>query len=145
MYDALVKKYEGCILTAYPDPATGGEPWTIGWGSTTYLDGTKVKKGDKITQEHADKLLSEYINKNIIPVINKIPYILTSNQKEALVSLLYNIDATKFMNTKCFSAICNKDVEGMFKEWDWIKASGKVMKGLVKRRSHERFLFFKDL
>jgi hypothetical protein len=30
----LVKEFEGCQLTAYPDPETGAEPWTIGWGST---------------------------------------------------------------------------------------------------------------
>jgi len=27
----LVKEFEGCRLTAYPDPETGAEPWTIGW------------------------------------------------------------------------------------------------------------------
>ncbi len=31
----LVKEFEGCRLEAYPDPETGGEPWAIGWGSTT--------------------------------------------------------------------------------------------------------------
>ncbi len=41
----LVKEFEGCRLEAYPDPETGGEPWTIGWGSTTYGDGAPVKQG----------------------------------------------------------------------------------------------------
>ncbi len=27
---ALVSRWEGCKLTAYPDPASGGDPWTIG-------------------------------------------------------------------------------------------------------------------
>ena len=49
----LVKDFEGCRLSAYPDPGTGAEPWTIGWGTTTYYDGTPVKAGDTISQELA--------------------------------------------------------------------------------------------
>ena len=30
----LLKELEGCRLSAYPDPATGSLPWTIGWGSS---------------------------------------------------------------------------------------------------------------
>ena len=26
MIDDLIRKYEGCVLKAYPDPATGGLP-----------------------------------------------------------------------------------------------------------------------
>src|SRR5688572_9540626 len=38
---ALIKRFEGCArvradgqVEAYPDPGTGGAPWTIGWGAT---------------------------------------------------------------------------------------------------------------
>src|SRR5262245_44221185 len=30
----LIEEFEGCILHAYPDPATGAAPWTIGYGHT---------------------------------------------------------------------------------------------------------------
>ena len=37
----LIKQFEGCArrrgdgwFDAYPDPGTGGAPWTIGWGAT---------------------------------------------------------------------------------------------------------------
>ncbi len=30
----LVQGAEGLRLTAYPDPGTGGAPWTVGWGHT---------------------------------------------------------------------------------------------------------------
>ncbi len=37
----LIQEFEGCAkkqldgpILAYPDPGTGGDPWTIGWGST---------------------------------------------------------------------------------------------------------------
>jgi hypothetical protein len=31
----LVKEFKGCRLTAYPDPETGGAPWTIGWATAS--------------------------------------------------------------------------------------------------------------
>ncbi|MEE4411931.1 lysozyme, partial [Serratia sp. C2(2)] len=40
----LIKRFEGLSLQAYPDPATGGKPWTIGYGHTT-----DVKPGDLIS------------------------------------------------------------------------------------------------
>jgi Phage-related lysozyme (muraminidase) len=53
----LVKEFEGCRLTAYPDPETGAEPWTIGWGSTCDSQGRPFKEGDRISQEEAEALL----------------------------------------------------------------------------------------
>lgn len=50
----IVKEFEGCKLQAYPDPATGGAPWTIAWGRTK-----GVKKGDTCTQAQADAWLNE--------------------------------------------------------------------------------------
>jgi len=45
----LLKTWEGCILTAYPDPASGGDPWTIGYGHT----GPEVSPGLTISQAQA--------------------------------------------------------------------------------------------
>jgi hypothetical protein len=71
----LVKEFEGCRLSAYPDPETGGEPWTIGWGSTTYGDGARVRQGDRnrfaeafrYCQELADTLLVGRLERFRIP------------------------------------------------------------------------------
>ena len=46
----LIQSWEGCRLQAYPDPASGGAPWTIGYGHT----GPEVKPGLVISQEQAD-------------------------------------------------------------------------------------------
>lgn len=42
----LIKAYEGCArlradgrYDAYPDPGTGGAPWTIGWGQRALMSG----------------------------------------------------------------------------------------------------------
>ncbi len=73
----LVKEFEGCRLEAYPDPETGCEPWTIGWGSTTYGDGAPVKQGDRISQELADALLAGRLERDCVPVYKA----LTTNQQ----------------------------------------------------------------
>ena len=142
MYE-MTKRYEGLRLEAYPDPATGGEPWTIGYGSTTYPDGRKVKKGDKITQKQADEMLIYYINKNILPVYNKIPYKLTDDQKDAICSLCYNVGTPAFTRSKLFTAICKKDLREIVKQWDFGFNTG--LKGIFKRRTEELFMFMKGL
>ena len=44
----LIKNLEGLRLTAYRDAAG---TWTIGYGSTRYHDGKRVKPGDKLANE----------------------------------------------------------------------------------------------
>ena len=139
---SIIQKYEGCKLQAYRCPAG---KWTIGWGNTSYPDGSPVKQNDIITKEYADALLLDYVMKNIYPVFQKIPYDLTLDQRRAVASLVYNIGTSSFLRSNLFKAICNKDMEQIVKNWDWIKASGKVLKGLVKRRTEELYLFCKDL
>ena len=53
----LIKEFEGCRLSAYPDPGTGGAPWTIGYGTTSFPDGSVVQRGDTINVIEADMLL----------------------------------------------------------------------------------------
>ena len=141
MYD-LIKRYESFRPQAYRCPA---QRWTIGYGTTIYPDGREVKEGDKITESKAEEYLAWYVETNIKPVLKKIPYVLTDNQEKALASLIYNIGSSAFLRSKLFRAIVDKDYEQIFKNWDWIKAGGVVMKGLVKRRTEELYLFMKGI
>jgi GH24 family phage-related lysozyme (muramidase) len=88
----LVKEFEGCKLTAYPDPETGAEPWTIGWGSTVYADGRPVRQSDRISQELADALLAGRLEQNCRLLAQRIPLWqqLSANQQAALLSFTYN-------------------------------------------------------
>ena len=88
----LVKEFEGCRLEAYPDPETGAEPWTIGWGSTRYYDGAPVKQGDRISQELADALLAGRLERDARTLARTIPgwSQLGVNQQAALLSFSYN-------------------------------------------------------
>lgn len=46
----LIKEFEGCKLNAYKCPAG---VWTIGYGTTN-----RVKEGDSVSQEQANRLLN---------------------------------------------------------------------------------------
>ena len=136
----LIKKWEGCKLTAYKCPAG---KWTIGYGNTTYEDGAPVKEGDKITQDRAERMLTAYLTKEVYWHLERIG--LTDNQISAVSSLIYNVGWGSFSRSKCWKAMKEKDWGEVYNNWDWIKASGKVMKGLIKRRAEELALFMKDI
>ena len=132
--NVLIKKYEGCKLTAYKCPAG---VWTIGYGITVYPNGQNVKKGDRITQSEAESLLVWYIKDKI-----KLPAGLNKNQQEALTSLIYNIGQGAFDRSALKKAIIAKDWKAVYKNWDWVTAGGKFLNGLAKRRAEELLLFF---
>ena len=137
----LIKKYEGLSLKPYKCPAG---IWTIGYGTTVYPNGNKVKPTDEpITKDTASALLLNYVINEILPKIEDLH--LTDNQNKALVSLIYNIGWSAFAKSKCYKAIKTQDWETAFKNWDWIKGGRKVLKGLVKRRAEEMALFFGDI
>ena len=136
----LIKRYEGYSEKAYKCPAG---IWTIGYGNTTWEDGTPVKKGDTITKEKAEALLNNYLIKNVRPKIADLK--LTAYQNEALESLIYNIGWSAFAKSKCYKAIKTKDWGTAFNNWDWISAGGKALNGLIKRRAEEIAMFFTEI
>lgn len=137
MYD-IIKEFEGYRKQAYKCPAG---IWTIGYGSTTYEDGTKVKEGDIIDETTAERMLEQHIKSNI-----KLPKgVWTYNQEQALYSLIYNIGQTAFNRSKCKKALEQGDWKTAYDNWNWYSANGKVLAGLVKRRNKEKELFFRDV
>lgn len=133
MYE-LIKKYEGCRLTAYKCPAG---IWTIGYGTTVYPNGQPVKRGDKCTQAEADSLLEWYVKNKI-----QLPSGINKNQTAALQSLIYNIGQGAFDRSSLKKAIVAKDWKAVWKNWDWVTGGGKFLNGLAKRRAEELMLFF---
>ena len=139
----LIGKFEGCRLRAYPDPATGGEPWTIGYGATHYEDGTKVKAGDEITQEHADRLLGVLVSRYLHDVLALVHVEINANEGAAIVSLAYNIGLGNFRKSTLLKKLNAGDKDGAAREFiRWNKANHKVIAGLTRRRESEaeRFL-----
>lgn len=140
----IIKKFEGCRLNAYPDPATGGEPWTIGWGTTFYENGQKVKKGDIITQDRADYLLEQSVKKFMNKTMALIKVPLPPNRLAALTSFAYNCGIGNLKQSTLLKKVnANPEDTAIKNEFmKWNKAAGKVMKGLTKRRSAEADLYF---
>lgn len=129
----LIKKYEGCVLTAYRCPAG---VLTIGYGHT----GTDVKEDMIITKAQAEKLLKA----DLIAFEKKVSaydsiYHFNTNQFSALVSFAYNIgsiDQLTAKGTRSLEEISKKMLL-------YNKAAGKQLPGLVKRRKAEQELFNK--
>lgn len=139
----LIKRFEGFRAKAYPDPGTGGKPYTIGYGSTVYADGSPVKSGDIISEETAEALLTDYLIKNVKPKLE--PLNLNASQTAALESLIYNIGWGAFSKSKCYKALQEKNWPIFIKEYDWFSGGGKFLLGLAKRRTEELYWFFKDM
>jgi len=143
----LVKEFEGCKLTAYPDPETGGEPWTIGWGSTVYGDGATVKKGDRISQELADALLAGRLERDHRLLAQRIPrwVELSTNQQAALLSFTYNCGPAWF-GSKGFTTITKVLQAGELEKVPaalmlYVNPGGPSEAGLRRRRKAEAALW----
>lgn len=127
----LIKKFEGCKLTAYRCPAG---VLTIGYGHT----GADVKEGQKITQKKANELLKADVEKFEKHVNTyKKYYRFTQNEFDALVSFAFNIgninQLTKY-GKRNKGIIADKILQ-------YTKAGGKTLSGLVKRRRAEHDMF----
>lgn len=70
----LIKYWEGLELTAYPDPATNGKPYTIGYGCTRHNDGTPIQPGESITQQQAEQMLMQQLEQDFLPDLQTVPY-----------------------------------------------------------------------
>lgn len=133
----LIKQFEGYSSKAYPDPATGGAPWTIGYGTTK-----GVKPGMVITAEQAEKMLRDDVAKFESGVSSLITAPTTQGQFDAMVSLAYNIGLGNFGKStllKKHNARCYTCAADQFRVWN--RANGKVMNGLTKRRAAEREVY----
>lgn len=134
----LIRSKEGLSLRAYPDPGTGGAPWTIGYGHT----GPEVHPGMVITREEADNLLRQDAEKVSAQVQNMVTAPLTQNEFDALVCFVYNVGIGNFAKSTMLKKLNAGDYAGAAAEFPkWDKAAGKVMPGLLARREAEEGLF----
>lgn len=143
---SIIKSDEGDVLTAYGDPRTGGEPWTIGYGHTGSCAAiginADVHPGMTISQAQADALLAADLESTERGVNALCARSLNSNQFSALVSFAYN-EGVGQLATSTLMALVNAGhfTEAAYQFQFWIYAQGRVMPGLVKRRAQEAALF----
>ena len=133
-----IKRHEGCKLTAYPDPGTGAEPWTIGYGAT----GPDINPGTEWTQEQADTDLFNRLNTLGDRIDSVVHVEINDNEKAALCSFAYNVGMGNLKNSTLLRLINEgKKDEAAPHFLEWNKAAGKVLQGLVIRREEEMKLF----
>lgn len=152
--EALIKQFEGCHrkradgrFEAYPDPGTGGEPWTIGWGATGWdtFNQRPIGRGTIWTQEQCDERLKsdlERYAREVATALGKAIHATSQEQFDALVSFHYNTGAiARATLTRKHIA---GDYAGAAAEFGrWNRAGGKVLPGLTRRRAAEAALYRK--
>jgi len=135
---ALCKQFEGFRSKPYLCPA--GVP-TLGFGSTYYADGRKVALTDPpISEPDATVLLLHELHHTYLPgVLRNCPVLLTDEKKcNAIVDFAYNLGTGRLQT----STLKRKINSGSWEEAKeqlllWTKGGGRVLPGLVKRRTAE--------
>jgi GH24 family phage-related lysozyme (muramidase) len=146
----LIAQFEGFVDHAYPDPASGGEPWTIGYGFTS-LDGRPVRPGDSLSRAEADAQLLAGVNGCARHLATCIPYwsAMADDQRCALISFAWNL-GEDFYGSDGFATISRA-----LRDRDWPSVpqalllycdpGTAVSDGLLRRRQAEGQLWQKGL
>jgi lysozyme len=133
----LTERFEGDVLRVYADPATGGAPWTGGYGHT----GPDVHPGMLVNRDVADVWLVHDLAKAESIVNRVVSVALTQHEFDALVDFVFNLGdrltgstLLRDLNAGNYAAAADQ-----FHVWD--RAAGRVMAGLLRRRLAEAGYF----
>ena len=121
--------------------------WTIGLGNTFYEDGSKVKEGQKISNERAMELFN-FISKKYEKTVNdNVKVVISQNQFNALFCFAYNVGITGFKNSTLLRMINSSadrlKIEKAFMMWKG-KPNEKGIPILKSRRQAEINEFFRQ-
>ena len=137
----LCKEFEGFRSKSYLCPA-GVE--TIGYGSTRYPDGRKVKLDDPpITRNEAEEILRWQLEREFLPgVLRACPYLISHPQAlNAVVDFAYNLGVGRLQTSTLRRRINQGDWQGAKEQlMRWVRGGGRVLPGLVRRRKAEAAL-----
>lgn len=132
----IVKRFEGCRLTAYRCPAG---ILTIGWGETL-----GVKDGDVWTQEQADAVLRKRVGQFMLATLRRCPqlHVELQDRLAACTSLAYNIGVGAFGASSVCRKTRRREFSGAADSFLlWNKAAGRILRGLTLRRQAERLMY----
>ena len=136
---ALLKASEGCRLSAYVDPGTGGRPYTIGYGHC----GPEVYLGLTWTQEQCDNALEADLERIEAAVEAMLKVNTSSNEFSSLIVFSYNVGCHNLENSTLLRLLNQgSSPETVARQLlRWNRAAGVVLPGLTKRRRAEAALF----
>lgn len=142
----LIRKYEGFSEKAFPDPGTGQEPYTLGYGTQFYPDGSPVKRGQFCTKEKALEYLFHEVEV-IDTQLQKLNLGLDCYMRQALISFIHSIGWEPFFYSEIIDALERDDPSSVTYEMSkWIfDADHRIIGGLLDRRREEIRLFLQDL
>jgi len=115
---------------------------TVCYGHTSPL----LRKGMSFTDAECDLLFQSDVVKHQKVLVGPKNCIksapLTGNQRDALTSFVFNLGTGNFCGSTLARKLAAKDYSGAAKEFPkWKYAGGRVLPGLVIRRSNEQSLF----
>jgi len=137
----LIAEFESFSSVPYRCPANVP---TIGYGTTIYPNGRRVTDEDEpITKEIALSYLKNMVDYKYEEIIDRFVQVpLTQGMYDALVAFVYNVGETAFKNSTLLKELNKKHYFTAYKELDkWVKAKGKTLKGLMRRRDAEQALW----
>lgn len=131
----LIAKWEGVRYEAYPDPATGGAPWTVCYGSTK-----NVIRGKKYTLAECKAKLDEDMRDANADVRRCVGRPMPDGVEAALTSFVFNVGPVWLCKDSTIGLYARKgDWPNTCKSLELYKfAGGRVFRGLVLRRADER-------
>ncbi len=143
----LITEFEGFRDKAYPDPASGGDPWTIGYGFTR-VNGKPVVPGQAMSRAEADQLLSTMVGQSANTLSGRIPFWkdMADKQQSALLSFAWNLGEGFYGDETNFHTIST-----CLRNKDWAKVPDALLlycmpgtavhQGLLRRRNAESDLW----
>ncbi len=138
---ALIRRAEGLRLRSYRD-AVG--VWTIGYGHTSAAGEPIVKPDQDITEADANAILRRDVEKFAAGVRKAVLREINDQQFSALVSFAYNVGLGAFKSSSVLKAVNAEEFGAVPQRLQlWVKAGGRTLPGLVKRRAAEAALFLK--
>lgn len=142
-FEGLHKLIPGNKVQAYPDPGTGGKPWTIGIGSTRDEQGKPIQPSDVWPVDRARKHFENELEEYGTAVVKALAGAKTTpRQLAACVSLAYNIGTGAFAGSTLLKRHKAGEYAAAADQFlRWNRAGGRVMRGLTRRREAERALY----
>ncbi len=129
----MIQQWEGRSLVAYRDIV----------GVATICDGETrgVRMGDRATHEDCDRMTAKAVAEFEGAIRHCLPYNLPVKMRAAFTVTAYNIGSNGFCRSTMSRRALAGDLRGACDAlMMWTKAGGKVVRGLVNRRTAERKL-----
>lgn len=139
---ALIRRFEGFRARAYRCPAG---VWTIGYGHTAQAGPPVVTRGMEVDEAEARRILAADVDRFARDVRPLLTRDVSPAQFSALVSFAFNVGIGAFRSSSVLKAVNAGRFHAVPARLKlWVKAGGRVLPGLERRRAAEAELFLSD-